>query len=260
MKMKKALALLLCAVLLVAGSVMGTLAYLTSQDEAVNNFTVGHVKISLDEADVNKAGEKLNVTGKVAQEGDQLADRVQTNDYHLLPGHYYAKDPQVHVTKGSEDCYVRMFVTITHDSQWKTICDSHKDENGVNKFGAEQMFIGLSDKWTLHEIHKNEAADNTRTYEFWYKIKVTEVPKNVDKDLEALFQGIQMPDELTNDDLALLADNPATTETDEGFKIYVVAQAIQVDGFADAAAAFGENGAPAITGNDLILGIVDTTP
>lgn len=248
-KAKKILALLLCAVLLVGASIAGTVAYLTSQDEVVNNFTVGQVKISLDEAKVNSAGEPLR---------DQ--PRVQTNDYHLLPGHYYSKDPQVHVTADSEDCYVRMFVTITHDNAWNTICNSHKNTDGTNKFGAEDMFVGLSDIWNLHEIHKNAASNNTRTYEFWYSTKVTGVPENTNLDLDALFDGIQMPDELTNADLALLADDPETKDIDEGFKIYVVAQAIQADGFTDAAAAFGENGAPAITGLALMPGVDTTTP
>ena len=46
----KALLLTLCAVLLVAASVMGTMAYLTSTDKVENTFTVGNVKITLDEA------------------------------------------------------------------------------------------------------------------------------------------------------------------------------------------------------------------
>ena len=45
--LKKALVLLLCAILLVVGSVMGTLAYLTSQDQVTNTFTVGNVEIDL---------------------------------------------------------------------------------------------------------------------------------------------------------------------------------------------------------------------
>ena len=38
---RKALLLSLCAVLLVAVSVMGTIAYLTSTDNVANTFTVG---------------------------------------------------------------------------------------------------------------------------------------------------------------------------------------------------------------------------
>lgn len=245
-KAKKALLLVLCAALLVSASVMGTVAYLTSQDEVVNSFTVGQVKISLDEAPVDTNGDET--TGA----------RVQTNRYKLLPGHEYDKDPTVHVTKGSEDCYVRMFVTITHDTAWNDICDKYKNDDDTNKFGADDMFTGLNlTNWKLHEIHKNAAKDNTRTYEFWYQTKVANIPENEDKDLEALFTGIKMPGELTNEDLAMLADDPQTTGVDEGFKIYVVAQAIQADGFADATAAFAA--APAITGENL-MPTVDTTP
>lgn len=235
---KKIVALLLCAVLLVAGSVAGTIAYLTSQDEAVNNFTVGQVKITLDEAPVNDAGEKID------------GDRKQSNNYHLLPGNDYSKDPQVHIAKGSEDCYVRMFVTITHDKEWNAICDEHKDADGKNLFGAADMFIGLSEDWELYGIHKELAGNNTRTYEFRYVSKVTQIPKDKDLDLDALFDGIQMPDELTNEDLAKLADDSKTEEVDEGFKIYIVAQAIQSEGFKSREKAF--EGAPKIEGVDLM--------
>lgn len=231
-KAKKVLLLVLCAALLVGASVMGTLAYLTSQDEVVNNFSVGQVKITLDEAPVNDNGEKLS------------GDRVQTNDYHLLPGHEYSKDPQVHVTKGSEDCYVRMYVTITQSTEWDAICVKYGK-------GATDMFVGWNnDVWTYKGNTENLAGNNTRTYEFWYSSKITNVPKDQDLDLNALFTGIQMPNELTNEDLASLG---------EDFKIYVVAQAIQADGFDDANAAFGDNGATDITGAALMPS-VSTTP
>lgn len=222
-KAKKILSLLLCAVLLVGASIAGTVAYLTSSDKVINNFTVGQVKISLDEAKVNDDGEPL-----------RDVPRVQTNDYHLLPGHYYSKDPQVHVIADSEDCYVRMFVTLTEAGEWDTICSKYK-------VGATDLFVGLSSAWTYKSSTPGVAGENTRTYEFWYNTKVIDVPETTDLDLDALFDGIQMPDELTNEDLATL---------DDDFKIYVVAQAIQADGFADADEAFGA--APAITGTALM--------
>ena len=91
---KKVLGLLVCAVLLVVGSVMGTMAYLTSQDEVTNTFTVGKVAITLDEAPVDLNG--------VVVEGA----RVDANKYKLMPGHSYVKDPTVHVAEGSEECWV----------------------------------------------------------------------------------------------------------------------------------------------------------
>lgn len=99
---RKALMLILCAALLVSATVMGTLAYLTSQTEVVTNtFTVGNVAITLDETDVDLYGVKDGNT------------RVIENDYKLIPGHTYTKDPIVHVTAGSEKCW--LFVKVTDD-------------------------------------------------------------------------------------------------------------------------------------------------
>lgn len=100
-KRTKVLALLLCAVLLVTASVMGTLAYLTSQDEVKNTFTIGNIGITLDEAKTNTDGTAV-----------ANAARVKTNEYRLLPGHTYTKDPTVHVTAGSEDSWI--FVKVTN--------------------------------------------------------------------------------------------------------------------------------------------------
>ena len=86
----------LCALLLVTVSILGTLAYLTSETETVTNtFTVGNVTITLDEAKVDEYG--------VIKEGE---DRVTANTYKLIPGHTYVKDPTIHVAQGSEKCYV----------------------------------------------------------------------------------------------------------------------------------------------------------
>lgn len=94
-KKTKALMLVLCAVLLVTASVLGTMAYLTSTDKVVNTFTVGKVAITLDEAQVKEDG--TPVAG---------AARVKENAYHLLPGHTYTKDPTVHVQANSEDSFI----------------------------------------------------------------------------------------------------------------------------------------------------------
>lgn len=101
----KAVVLTLCAVLLVVASVMGTMAYLTSKDTVTNTFTVGNVKLTLDETKVDVYGEKdLDSAGSEAS-GESVA-KVQANTYNLVPGHTYKKDPTVHVEKGSEACYV----------------------------------------------------------------------------------------------------------------------------------------------------------
>lgn len=93
----KALLMTLCAVLLVAASVLGTMAYLTSTTGPVTNtFSIGKINITLDEAKVDEYG--------VA---DTTAARVTRNAYKLVPGHTYTKDPTVHVTdENSENSWI----------------------------------------------------------------------------------------------------------------------------------------------------------
>ena len=98
---KKALGLMLVAVLLVTATIFGTMAYLTDKDEVTNTFTVGSVDISLDEAPVGADGKAT--TG----------NRVQKNDYKLMPGHVYGKDPIVHFQPKSEASW--LFIEVTNE-------------------------------------------------------------------------------------------------------------------------------------------------
>ena len=94
----KALILSVCAVLLAVTSVLGTLAYLKSQDAVTNTFTIGKVAITLDEQPVDEYG--------TAQDGA----RVKANRYKLIPGHSYQKDPTVHLAANSEASW--LFVKV----------------------------------------------------------------------------------------------------------------------------------------------------
>ena len=121
----KALCLTLAAVVLVAATFFGTMAYLTSTTETVNNtFTVGKVKITLDEAKVDDSG---NV--------NDSSTRVTQNTYKLMPGHTYVKDPTVHFKAGSEASW--LFVEVKNgiadieskDTDYKNI-DAQIKEKG----------------------------------------------------------------------------------------------------------------------------------
>ena len=206
----KALLLALCAVVLVVATVFGTMAYLTSTDEVVNTFTVGDVKIKLDEA-------KADTDGSLV-EG---AERVKANSYKLLPGHTYNKDPMVTVLKGSEDSYIKMTVTFSKASELDAI---------FAPTGADltSIFKGYdSANWIYKDNTKNANAD-TRTYEFWYKEAVGAPTGDV--ALDALFDSITVPGSITNEQL----------KTIEGMTITVNAYAIQADGFTDAADAWSK--------------------
>ena len=204
----KILLLMLCAVALVAASVLGTLAYLTSTDEVVNTFTVGNVKIKLDEAKANPDGTLV-----------PNADRVKANSYKLLPGHNYAKDPMVTVLKGSESSYIKMTVTFSKAAE----LDAIFAPNGAD---MTSIFNGYDSSNWIAKGNTEDTQNNTRTYEFWYKEAVA--APDADVALDALFDSITVPGSITNAQLATI----------EGMTITVNAYAIQADGFANAEAAW----------------------
>ena len=205
---KKILVACLCvalAVLTIAGT---TLAYLTSHDTVTNTFTVGNVQIKLDEAQVNADGTLV-----------PNADRVKENSYKLIPGHTYAKDPMVTVLKGSESSYIKMTVTFTKAAELDAI---------FAPTGADltSIFNGYDSTNWIYKGNTEDTTANTRTYEFWYK-EAVEAP-DADVALDALFDSITVPGNITNDQLSSIA----------GMTITVNAYAIQADGFANAEAAW----------------------
>ena len=204
----KALLLTLCAVLLVAATIFGTMAYLTSTDTVTNTFTVGKVNIKLDEAKANSDGTLV--------EG---AERVKANSYKLLPGHTYNKDPMVTVLSGSESSYVKMTVTFSKANE----LDAIFAPDGAN---LTSIFNGYDAANLTYKGNTKDATANTRTYEFWYKEAVA--APTADVALDALFDSITVPGEITNEQLATIEDMTIT----------VNAYAIQADGFADAEAAW----------------------
>lgn len=240
MKIKsKALLLVLCAVLLVTASGLGTMAYLTDDDSATNTFTVGSVGLTLDETDVdndtNKA-DNVTVNGVV---------RDKANKYHLLPGHTYTKDPTVTVDKNSEDAYVRMIVNVERIDQLKAALPD--DGNTAKYYAADGTFLlqmlcnGWDNNvWAFEKFTQAEGS-TTGVYEFRFVGNDAEHPdngivvknENDNTPLPALFKSITVPGELDNTHLAYLKD----------VKIVVVAHAIQADGFANADAAWTAFGA-----------------
>lgn len=234
----KALLMSLCAVLLVAASVLGTMAYLTDSKDVKNTFTVGNVAIKLDEA-------KVTTDGKIVQG----ADRVQTNDYKLLPNHTYTKDPTVTVLKPSVDSYVRMKVTFNKASALIAMCtDPEFAEDGPT--GVENAYplirmvnfveanaakwdgiipdnmVDTEEMLADGKYFAYDAEADTLTYYFYYK-ETVEAP-TADVKLATLFDSIKVPEWATGDQLKAL----------QGFEINVVAEAIQADGFENADAAW----------------------
>lgn len=188
------------ALVMVAGiSVAGTLAYLTSTTgEVKNTFTVGKVAITLDEA-------KVTADGAVVPD----AARVTENEYKLMPGHSYTKDPTVHVDDTSEDAW--LFVKV---------------ENGIAAIEDSSNTIAAqmtANRWTLVDgtdnvYAYNEVVNGGDNIPVFGSFKVS-------GDVEG-----QKPDDPA-EGVLYLSDYAAA-------KITVTAYAIQADGFNSADAAW----------------------
>lgn len=218
---KKILVACLCvalAVLTVAGT---TLAYLTSKDEVTNTFTVGNVKMTMDEAAVNTDGEKL-----YKEDGTTLADRVRANEYILSPGHTYVKDPIVHMDDKSENCYV--FIKV---------------ENGLGVLEAatsaeEGGYKNIAAQITANGWKQLTDADGKAVADVYYM----EYTKGQEAKNLKVFENFKIADNantLKNANNQVIWD----TITDANkITVNVTAYAIQKDGFTTAAAAWAEVG------------------
>lgn len=196
-KAKKILVMVAALALTAALAIGGTLAYLTSTDKVENTFTVGKVAITLDEADVKVDG---------TLEGTVDENRVKANEYHLLPGHSYIKDPIIHVDAKSENCW--LFVKL--ENQLVDIIDATTIEDQMKANGA----------WTLID-----ATNNIYAY----------------KDIVSAGSNVAT---FTNFTIKGSVDEKGL-ESYAGKTIVVTAYAVQADGFTTAEAAWTASfGAP----------------
>ena len=111
MNRKKIITLCLSIILLALIGVGGTLAYLTSNTEQLNNrFTFSNgISMQLDEDRIDK---NLHT---VTEENGVIAGSDKGNDYlNVLPGEVLHKDPTVTILANSPDCYV--FVSFKNPS------------------------------------------------------------------------------------------------------------------------------------------------
>lgn len=195
-KATKAIVIALCAVLLVAGSVMGTLAWLTSTASVKNTFTVGKVAITLDEK---------NIDGKDALGNPSSAERDTANEYGLMPGVTYTKDPTIHIEAGSEACW--LFVKI---------------ENGISAIESTDKSIAsqMAANWTVIDEAKGIYKYNTKV-----------AKSNTQTDI-IVFSTFTVKDSATSTELEAVKNNT----------IQVTAYAVQADGLDSAEKAWQASG------------------
>lgn len=144
--LKKKALVVLCAlvgvVAIVVTSVLATVAYLTSSATISNTFTIGEVGITMDEALVDADGKKRT--------GEDAGRSANGNNYTLVPGATYDKDPTIHVTEGSQDSY--LFAIIDNEISGAVCQNPTKPGHEKHKTIAMQLAENGWAKYTTVNI------------------------------------------------------------------------------------------------------------
>lgn len=136
--MKKTIAIVALVVLVAVASVLGTMAYLTSTAKVENTFTMGDVKIKLDETNVK----------------DPKGERVTKNDYEVYPGAVVTKDPIVH-NVGANGAYIRATVNV---SNWMNLVAAYYPDfnetfpNDGYKAALNLLVGELGEGWSVVDV------------------------------------------------------------------------------------------------------------
>ena len=247
---KKLLAIVLCVAMLAIAIVGGTLAYFTDTDTETNTFTVGNVKIDLIESQLHRVNAGVpngqtstsplwsNVEMKGTADGykydengfwsgacytdDQIkADAQNYTDVYLknaniAPGTGYHKMPYV-INTGKNDAYIRIRVIIN-----KTL-DTLLDDS---------MYTGtaMDSEFTFKKV------ENGENYEYTFTRVNPLAPGEM--TFWNVWGSITMDKDVTNEHIAAAIDAGLINRETGKFDIFVEADGIQADSFADATAAW----------------------
>ena len=226
---KKMLALLLVFALLIGCAIGGTMAWLITQSNQIENvFAPGNIEISMKEHALNPE------TG--AWVGNDVYTPTGNKDVELLPGRSIHKDPTVTVHKGSAKCYVRVFMVVDYTIYADREFTADELASGWFHFNTDKgWFPGK--RW--EDVTNNNVLGHV--YEMRYNTAVDASETNV--ELPATLYRIDIPATLSQSEFESLEDCCIT----------FFAQAVQADGFEEESnpmnAAFAAAGLPDITIN-----------
>lgn len=117
---KKVLVTALAVTLILCGIIGSTVAWLIAEtDPVINTFTYGDINIDINETPVNPDGTPV--------EG---GDPVDENEYVIVPGHSYTKDPTVTVFADSEDSWVFVKLVESEDPAFDDFMEGYAIAEG----------------------------------------------------------------------------------------------------------------------------------
>ena len=268
---KKITAICLCVALLAIAIVGATLAYFTDNDSATNTFTVGNVSIDLIESRFHREGNdnsgdasipdptqtasgmtyvtdghKAFTDDEIKEDATTYSDYIGEKGENMVPGRGVAKCPYV-INTGANDAYIRIRVMVPSAAN--------------NDFVAVENGGVITNQWCSTSFISGEFIDQKGGG--WNNAPA--IARNVEKDgmkydvytftrTKPLAAGamtewnvwnfIGIDKTADNADIEMAIDNGAITltEIDNGktlnLNVLVEADAIQAEGFADAAAAW----------------------
>lgn len=248
---KKLTAIFLCVALVAIAIVGASLAYFTDTKSAKNTFTVGNVKIELLESSLHRenagvANDKTSdseLWSDVDMEGSnntskyKAGDSFYTNeqikanaaqykceDVKLNPGQSYHKMPYV-VNTGANDAYIRIRVMFPADLDTAILNSSMYTTTALNnkEFTMTYDNAGTVDRDGIkYNVYTFTRIDPLKPEEMTYW--------NV-------WGTVHMDKDVTNEEIASLFGE-GKAYANGTFPVLVEADAIQAEGFADAAAAW----------------------
>ena len=263
---KKLLVLSLCVALAAIAIAGASLAYFTDTKSATNTFTVGNVKIDLIESKFHREGNdnsgdtsipdpthkvtkddgmKYVTTGhtmftdeEIKEDAAKYSDYIGEKGSNMVPGRNFAKCPYV-VNTGANDAYVRIRVMIPHDGDvdnggiinamfCSTATSSGEFQQGAN-----------GENWPVVEM--NGYTDGKGLQYDVYTFTRTEPLKAGAMTEWNVWNFVGIGKNVTSADIEKAIGNGVITKADNGaltLNVLVQADAIQAEGFANAAAAW----------------------
>ena len=266
---KKITAICLCVALLAIAIVGATLAYFTDTKAATNTFTVGNVKINLIESKFHREGNdnsgdttipdptqtasgmKYVADGSKAFTDDEIkadaktyqANYLAVKGANMVPGRGVAKCPYV-VNTGANDAYVRIRVMVPSAAN-NDFVDVKAGGVITNQwcstsFISGEFIDGKGGGWdNAPAIAKASVTKDGVTYDVYTFTRKEPLKAGAMTEWNVWnFIGINKA--ATSADIQKAVDAGAITATGDTMKLNVLveADAIQAEGFADAAAAW----------------------
>lgn len=222
---KKKVFLAALAICLIAIVSMGTLAWFSDDDSVENSFLI---------ADSNDTADQIfsvDIYEMKDTDKDGVADTrtdygiVYGNDKEVVPGAELCKEAYVQNT-GKYDQFVRVKVTLTDVTEWKTVLGITSLTEAVDLTQFFDVDADFDTTWKRNDAETFYDVNNdTLTYVYYYNSVLAAGSNPV-----SFIDGVKIPEALTREDVVNM---------DGSFKLSFVAEAIQSDNTgANALAAF----------------------